>query len=480
MQYAQLRPKAKDPRIEAGLVEMVKAAHAAGAPPDQIRNFTVGGYIPSPQQWEFHAAARRADDPDGPTQIAMGGPRGGAKSHAVMSQVALDDCQRFPGLDVLYLRLIQKAARKALDQLRSKTIMSIRHSFNRNEGLITFPNGSTIVVGHFKNEGDIDKYIGIEYDIIVIEERTQLSQVKIDQLMGSLRTGKPGWRPRTYNNANPGGIGHQDFRTTFVLPNRHKAERDTAYFKMDWRDNPFINPEYKVYLMGLTGILGQMWRDGNWDIGSGTFFINWQEKVHVIKPLDRVPLEWPIWISCDWGWTHPACFQWHTQRPDGTVVTISEYKAQRKLVAEHAPVIKEITQKWDRTLSQISGLVAGHDIFANRGAHEDGLTIAEQFQKAGIDWNPANIDRLNGAAELTKRLGNPREGLPATWFITESCEDLVRAIPNMIIDEKRPEDVLKIDANEFGEGGDDSYDCARYGLMVRPLNLGGGGFGYRY
>lgn len=470
----------KTPEYKAAVVNMVKAAHAAGAPPNQIRNFAQASYFPTPQQWKYHAAARIADEEDGPLHIAMGGARGGAKSHAIMSQVALDDCQRYPGLDVLYLRLIQKAGRKALDQLRSKTIMSLRHTYNRNEGMISFANGSSIVVGHFKNEGDIDKYIGIEYDIIVVEERTQLSQEKIDQLMGSLRTGKHGWRPRSYNASNPGGIGHAAFRSTFVIPEREGREKDTltAYFKMDWRHNPFINPEYKKYLMGLTGILGEMWRDGNWDIGSGTYFINWDPAVHVIKPLIRVPLEWPMWMSLDWGWTHPACFQWHTLRPDGAVVTVSEYKIQRKLVNEHAPKLREITRKWDRSLSDLNGFVAGHDIFAQKGQHEQ--TIAEQFIQQGINWKPAILDRINGAGELTARLGNPKEGLPATWFITKNCKDLVATLPNMIIDEKRPEDVLKVDANEFGQGGDDSYDCARYGLMVQPLNLGAGGFGWRY
>ena len=71
--------------------------------------------------------------------------------------------------------------------------------------------------------------------------------------------------------------------------------------------------------MGLTGILGEMWRDGNWDIGSGTYFINWLPEVHVIKPLPRIPLEWKMWVSLDWGWTHPFSIQWHTLRPDGAI-----------------------------------------------------------------------------------------------------------------------------------------------------------------
>lgn len=461
---------------------MVAAARAANAPEDQIRNFMVGGYMPTPHQWKFHAAARMADHPLGPTSIAMGGARGGAKSHAIMCQVALDDCQRFPGLDVLYLRMIKKAGRKALDQLRAKTIMNLRHRYNRQEGLIAFPNGSQIVVGHFKNEGDIDKYVGIEFDLMVVEERTQLSQFKLDQLFGSLRSSKPGWRPRSYNASNPGGIGHQDFRSTFIIPSREKRQHETMtyYLNMDWRHNPFINPEYKHYLMNLTGILGEMWRDGNWDVGSGTFFIFWEPAIHIVEPRIRVPYEWPMWLSMDWGHAHPCDVQWHTVRPDGAIETVAEYHVQRKLVKEVADDIKKITGKFDRKISDLVGFVAGHDIYANRGSNPDNLTIADQFEQEGINWQKANVDRVNGAAQMTQRLGNPKEGIPATWFISRACEELTHCIPNMIVDEKRPEDVLKINANEFGEGGDDPYDCARYGLMVRPLLLSPGGYGWRF
>lgn len=468
--------------FQTAITKMVVAAKQAGAQPDQIRNFASGGYAPTEEQWIFHSAARLADHEEGPIHLGIGGPRGGAKSHAIMCQVALDDCQRFPGLDWLYLRLVQKAGRKALDQLRSKTLMNVKHKYNRNEGLISFQNGSSIVVGHFKNPGDIDKYIGIEYDGIVIEERTQLTQEKIDQLLGSLRTGKSGWRPRSYNAANPGGIGHQDFRNTFVLPARDGVQHKnkTFYMNMDWRNNPFINPEYKLYLMNLTGILGEMWRDGNWDIGSGTYFINWSDDIHIIEPYSILPYEQKIWISMDWGWTHPCCIQWHTVRPDGSVVTFDEYKDQRKLVSDVADVIKEKTKKWSRNISEVIGWVAGHDIFANRGEHQEGLTIADQFALEGIRWTKANNDRINGAAELTRRLGSVRENIAASWFVTRNCQELIYTMPNMIIDDKRPEDVLKIDANEFGEGGDDSYDCARYGLMLKPAQIQAKSYSWKY
>jgi hypothetical protein len=38
----------------------------------------------------------------------------------------------------------------------------------------------------------------------------------------------------------------------------------------------------------------------------------------------------------------------------------------------------------------------------------------------------------------------------------------------MLFDDSKPEDVLKVDADENGKGGDDEYDETRYALMSRP------------
>jgi hypothetical protein len=47
----------------------------------------------------------------------------------------------------------------------------------------------------------------------------------------------------------------------------------------------------------------------------------------------------------------------------------------------------------------------------------------------------------------------------------------------MQTDPKRPEDVLKVDADTEGLNGDDPYDSARYGLMYRDEGQAGRGLG---
>jgi len=52
--------------------------------------------------------------PKGPVMIGAGGARGPGKSHAIFSQVTLDDCQRMPNLKALFLRQTGKAAKESL------------------------------------------------------------------------------------------------------------------------------------------------------------------------------------------------------------------------------------------------------------------------------------------------------------------------------------------------------------------------------
>ena len=114
------RPAASRSAALSPLDRLVATASAAGCPRDQLRNFLASGYVPQPKQLEFHAAARLCDRADGPDQVGFGGARGPGKSHGVFAQVALDDCRRWPGLKVLYLRKALKQAREQFDDLRRR------------------------------------------------------------------------------------------------------------------------------------------------------------------------------------------------------------------------------------------------------------------------------------------------------------------------------------------------------------------------
>ena len=53
----------------------------------------------------------------------------------------------------------------------------------------------------------------------------------------------------------------------------------------------------------------------------------------------------------------------------------------------------------------------------------------------------------------------------------DACE-LARALASLLQhDPNRPEDVLKVDADEDGVGGDDSADCLRYLVATRERKV---------
>lgn len=457
-------PSAPSKRPAGGMETMLASARQTGCPVDQVRNFVAAGYVPQPRALAFHAMARAADLPDGPELIGLGGARGGGKSHMSFAQVTLDDCQRAAGIKVLFLRRIGKAARESFEDLRLRILRRVEHKYQRQAGVLEFPNGSRLFLGHFHDEGDIDNYLGIEYDVIVLEEATTLTWEKFERLRGSLRSSRPDWRPRMYLTTNPGGVGHSWFKRTFVEPWRMHNERATRFVPATIDDNIFVNREYRAYLEGLSGWLKRAWRYGDWDIQAGQFFSSFRRDVHVISSMTP-PKHWRFWASMDYGFTHYTVIQLHGQDGDGRIVTFAEHAERRWLIPQHVAAFKRMLSEYDLHLGSLDAFVVGGDAFQR---DRDGRTVADDFEREGIELGTANMARIAGAAQCLKRLGNVDEGLSPTVAITANCVRLIETLPTLEHDPQRPEDVLKIDCDSNGLGGDDAYDAWRYGLMAAP------------
>jgi hypothetical protein len=82
------------------------------------------------------------------------------------------------------------------------------------------------------------------------------------------------------------------------------------------------------------------------------------------------------------------------------------------------------------------------------------------------------MDRINGWAKVLEGLGDPQNGVPAKLFIHERCGRLAETLPLLQHDPNRPEDVLKVDADEDGDGGDDAADALRYLLASKAKRVG--------
>jgi len=95
------------------------------------------------------------------------------------------------------------------------------------------------------------------------------------------------------------------------------------------------------------------------------------------------------------------------------------------------------------------------------------------------------MDRVNGWAEVMQGFGEVAPnlgvasnfdlasdgGIPPKLFIHARCARLIETLPALQHDPHRPEDVLKVDADEDGVGGDDAADCLRYLVATKTRSI---------
>jgi len=447
----------------AALEKYVESCRDAGVPQQQLHAFSEAGYMPQPKQAEFHAMARRFDNIDIPLDVPLrlgfGGARGPGKTHAVVEQIC-DDCDRVPGLQALMLR----RTGAALDE----TLIGMANLFHgwgavMKGSAIVFPNGSRATLGHFRNPNDVDRHLGQNRDVIAIEESTTLTEAKITAIGSTCRSVRRNWRTRMYETTNPGGVSHHRYKRVFIDRRYRGREAGEGFHHIQATvdDNIILmqnDPAYVRRLDEFTGWEYRAYRLGSWEIAAGAFFRNWDSDVHVIKPFE-IPAAWKRWASFDYGWTHPNVVQFHAMDGDGTVYTTHEIVRRRtpiSLIAQKMKAAGYDPQTFGR-------VVAGQDCFS---AKANGKEIADTYRKHGIPMEPATVARIPGWSEVAERLGDAERKIPPRWYVFDNCRDLIEQVGRMPADPAKPGDILKQNADaETGEGGDDSMDAARYGLM---------------
>ena len=448
------------------------AGRRAGCPKAQMENFVRAGLLLQPKQLKFAAYCREADLSGGPKMISTGGGKGSAKTHGVYCQIFADDCQRVPGLKVLILRKILKGAAEQFDDMRRKLLGNLRHEWRAQKGELSFATGSRVIIGHYNEERDIDKYMGIEYDVINLGEATQLPFSRVQGIRGCLRTSKPNWRPRMYLDTNPGGVGHRWYRGMFIVPWLEKRETTTRHVQVTVDDNKFVDSEYKSTLQSYTGWMRKAYLDGDWDIAAGQYFTTFRREVNVVEDFDDSrAVEW--FAAFDYGFAHYTVVLLGCRDGDGNIFIVDEHAERLWLPQRHAAAVKAMLARHkigERKMSveDLKRFVAGADVFSRQS---DGTTIAAQYSKLGISLRCANTDRVNGWAEILQRFGDVEAGIRPTLFIHKRCGRLLETLPALQHDPNRPEDVLKVDCDEDGIGGDDAADVLRYMVATKSRTV---------
>ena len=439
---------------------------------------------PSPRQGEFLKAKTR--------HIGFGGARGGGKSWAVRTKAKLL-ALRYGGIRILIVRrsypeLINNHIRILCTELSGIA------AYHDRDKIITFPNGSTIQFSYCDRDSDLDRLQGVEYDVIFLDEATQLSEYQMKTITACLR-GVNDFPKRIYYTCNPGGQGHQYIKRIFIDKKYLEGERpeDYTFIQSLVTDNHALmatQPDYVRQLEALPYKLRQAWLYGRWDIFEGQFFEEFRTTpdpdacrkagitpeeakaqgrfTHVIAPFDMARGQcrsWNLYRSYDFGYAKPFSCAWWAMDHDGVLYRIMELYGCTENPNEGL--------KWtpDRQFAEIARIEREHPWLKGRQIQgvadpaiwdsSRGQSIADTAVQYGVYFTPGDNQRIPGWMQCHYRLQFDENGY-ARCYIFENCQGFLRTIPQLRYDANRPEDL-----DTAGE--DHIADEWRYLCMSRPI-----------
>jgi len=410
--------------------------------------------------------------------ILWGGAAGPGKSTGARWWL-YKQCLTIPGYEALLLRenfkqLLQTHMRRMESESRL-----IGAELNKGDGVLKFPNGSLIQMGHMEDADAVQNYLSTEYDAIVCDEGSQypigqLGDVPILELSTRARSNKPLVRAaggaKFVVASNPGGPSSDALLQVFVdhepdfemYPALKKVYDPTnfTYIPATLDDNPYIDPDYLTTLALLPKWRYEQLRHGDWRVFSGQFFSQWRESHHVADLGTPSDVRW--FRSLDWGRNQPGCVLWWAILADGRLYLRSELKFRDM---DEQEVAQRIHAK-DAELGVKPTYTAGDPaVFNKTGATHTqaqftGQSIGETLGFYGIPITKADNDRVNGWQRCHALLRDAPDGKP--WqLVHPDCRYLIRSIPNSRS--------AKNDADDIDTKGDDhAMDAWRYGAMSRP------------
>lgn len=422
----------------------------------------------------------------GPVHIGCGGAAGGGKSwlsDAILTAVALV----WPGSSTIIFRGTEKEIKaNHVNKMRAQIPEEVDglelYRYNGEDMVMNWANGSRTYFGFLRHDDDVFTYQGNEYDCIIFEEATHYTEFQVTYLTGNrLRSTVPGSVPFAVYPSNPGNRGHQWFKRRFIARNYRDTERDSehAFVQMFLKDNQELmqrDPGYARKLDQLPEPWRSWQRDGNWEAGAGAAFPDLSYQRHLVKPFE-IPEYWGSFGAFDWGFNHPWSFGKYRVNEDGRMFCTQSASGHHMSDHDIAKAIKECIGS-----DPLVEIVAGHDCWSLEKAHQavPAPTVADLFMEYGLYLVQADIARVNGYRQVRLRLqGSPGAEPNIVWFDTPQNRRALSNLETMVTSDRNPDDVLKVDADEYGEGGDDDYDQIRYACQHRPTTPLGDGTGPR-
>lgn len=264
----------------------------------------------------------------------------------------------------------------------------------------------------------------------------------------------PDGRPKIFERHIKVEVGEEDETSTVTL--------NCLIIVSTYKDNKYLSPEQKADIEELKQTdpdMYEMLGEGKFIKPAGTYFKEFTHGVHVIEPF-VLPDYWRRYITLDYGLDMLAAY-WIAVDEQGKSHVYKELYQSDLIISDAAKRILEVNNG-----EKFRDCFAPPDLWNRR--QETGKSAAELFYENKLPMVKVSNDRVQGwygLKEYLKPFNDEQGVLTANLVIFNTCENLIRCLPQVLRDEKDPNDVAK-DPHELTH----SVDSIRYYVSGRPLS----------
>lgn len=312
-----------------------------GSLPDRLPDRTADG---RPVTWLFGGAAELFKS--NAREVVISGPAGTGKSLAALSKLHYI-CDQVPNVRCLIIRKTRESLTESGLVTWEQKVLGPRHPavadgaqrrFRQN---YTYPNGSQVIVGGMDKPS---KIMSTEFDLVYVQEAIELNEEDWEALLTRLRNGRLPYQ-QLLADTNPDTPQHwikqrEAAGKLVLLESRH--EDNPRLFDRAQGSWTLDGINYLSTLDQLTGPRLQRLRYGKWVQAEGAVYDCFSRAVHVVD-MTLPPLDWPRYLSIDFGFTNAFVCLWGAVDPDSRLWIYRQWIKTKMLVEDHAKVIlKEI------------------------------------------------------------------------------------------------------------------------------------------
>ncbi len=414
------------------------------------------------------------------SEVLISGPSGTGKSRAVLEKINVMALEN-PGMRGLMLRKTGVSftssglvtwRRDVIPELKEAGVVEYYGGSREEPAQYRYANGSTVEIGGMDKAS---KIMSTEYDIIFVQEATELTLDDWESLTTRLRNGVVSFQ-QIVGDANPDADTHWlkkrcDAGQTKILHSRH--EDNPILFDNDG-ELTTMGAAYITKLDALTGVRKRRLRHGEWSSAEGVVYEEWDSAIHLIDSFE-IPDDWSRYWVIDFGMTNPFVCQWWAEDDDGRIYLYREWYRTQWLVSEHVvAMLAAVTKPTDEDDDKVEwtepkprAIICDHDAEGR----------AQLVRALGIGTVTAKKKVANGIQAVKARLKVADDGKPRLFVMRDALIErdplLVEATkPTCFIEEigayvwdqtpGRPPKETPIKRD------DHSVDCARY--MVAHLD----------